>query len=79
MALLLNTHAQKIEIEPRDWPRCGKCRMPIEEFCIYDTPDAMIIEAQCHGKYEAVNIPNEVLASTIGSLYTIESVFTEEI
>lgn len=76
---LLTTQALHIEVEPRDWPRCDRCDMPVQSFCIYDAPDALYIEAQCHGRYEVVRVPNEVTASMLGSYFNVEHVFGEEI
>lgn len=78
MALLLTTTATEHHISTYDWPRCGKCHMPVQEFSVFDTIDTGItLMAACHGDREVVNVPDEVLVSMIGSRMGFGTAFKE--
>lgn len=49
-----------VSIDPDDWPRCGVCDTPVEQFCVTDTGDALIFVATCHGEDETVTVPDSV-------------------
>lgn len=48
----------KIEIDPRDWTRCAKCDMRVENFYVYVQNDAIEFVAECHGDQERTFIPD---------------------
>lgn len=79
MTLLLTTTARDVEINPLDWPRCGQCSMPVEKFWIVDTDSSIILVAVCHGKEQLVTVPNESLASMVGSYIDIGHAFEEDV
>ena len=50
----------KILIHEDDWPRCDKCEMPVQEFYVTDTGDALEFVAKCHDKVQIVKVSNEL-------------------
>lgn len=58
--LLLTTKAKDIKVIAEDWPRCDQCDMPVEEFCVTDTGDALILVATCHKKEETVTLTDDM-------------------
>ena len=77
MTLLLTTTGVDVSINPRDWPRCAVCRMPVENFWVVDTSDSIILVAACHGKEQIINVLNETLASMLGSYINFGRAFEE--
>jgi hypothetical protein len=57
-----------IVIDEYDWPRCAKCEMPVEKFCVTDTGDALILMAACHGKEETVVLPDTIMDDITSTL-----------
>lgn len=75
MTLLLTTRAKEIDIDSRDWPRCAKCHLPVEDFRVSDTGDSLIVVASCHGDEQVVTIPDDLWDSVIGRDFSIGPVF----
>lgn len=73
--LLLTTKAIDINIDPDDWPRCGKCHMPVEDFRASDTRDSLIFVATCHGETELATIPDDMWDTMIGTHVKLEEAF----
>jgi hypothetical protein len=57
---LLRAKLERVTIDTADWPRCGRCEMPVEQFWADVTPRSLIFVAVCHGKTETVEIPDEL-------------------
>lgn len=65
------------DINPEDWPRCGRCSLPVEDFYVLLSGDVDItFVACCHGKEEIISVPLSSIedASTV----TIGTAFGEE-
>lgn len=80
MTLLLTTQGKDIAIDPEDWPRCDKCNMPVENFCVTDTGDALIFVAACHEKQETVTLSDEIWDNVLTSTWSFGDIgpaFTE--
>lgn len=78
MMQLLGTTAIDKEVDPEDWPRCAKCRMPVEQFSVTDTGNSITFVAKCHGESELATIPDEVWDDMIGTHVNFGSAFTGE-
>jgi hypothetical protein len=48
----------RIRIAAADWPRCGRCEMPVEVFYADVTEESVILVAQCHGSVQAEEVPD---------------------
>lgn len=66
MTLLLETKAKVIGIAAEDWPRCGKCCMPVENFEVTDTGDSLALMATCHGEEELVVLEDSIWDTILG-------------
>lgn len=62
---LLTTKAKDLAIDPEDWPRCARCDMPVEKFCVTDTGDALYLVAACHEKVQMVEVPDAIWDNVI--------------
>lgn len=67
MILLSDGNTKEIPVDPDDWPRCAKCRMPVEEFKVVDTGDSYTFVAMCHGQVESATIPDDVWDTAVGT------------
>lgn len=76
--LLLTTSAEEKSITHRDYPRCARCHMPVEEFTVFDEQDGITFVAACHGKRQVVKVPDVVLTDMFGSRLDIGLAFTED-
>lgn len=63
---LLGTKARKIIINKFDWPRCGKCNMPVEDFQLYDTGTEILVLAICHRASDLSILTAEDLLNPVG-------------
>lgn len=73
--LLLSTRAKDINIDPDDWPRCARCRMPVEDFRVSDTGDSLMFVATCHGETEVATIPDDMWDTMIGTHVNLGEAF----
>ena len=77
MTLQLQTKATDIDIDPYDWPRCARCRMPVEQFSVTDTGDSITFVARCHGETEVATIPDEVWDTVLGTHVNFGTAFNQ--
>lgn len=75
---LLGTTAVDIQVDTYDWPRCHKCKMPVEKFRATDTGYSIILVAECHGDSELAEIPDEVWDTMLGTHINFGLAFTGE-
>lgn len=73
--LLLTTSAVNVEIDPVDWPRCARCRMPVESFRAIDTGDSISFVTECHGETELATIPDDVWDTVMGTHVNLGQAF----
>jgi len=52
--------------------------MPVENFSIVDTGNALTFLAFCHGKEELVDIPDELWDNTLGTQVNLGYAFKEK-
>ena len=56
----------KSQVNPIDWPRCGKCGMPVEDFYVLENIGAsrsitITLVALCHNEREEVTVPDDLI------------------
>ena len=78
MTLLLTTRAIDINIDPIDWPRCYKCRIPVESFRVTDTGDSLMFVAQCHGQFELAAVPDDIWDTMMGTHVNLGYAFADQ-
>jgi hypothetical protein len=60
-----------------DWPRCAKCRMPVEKFYVQEDTEIILV-AECHGDKQVVIVPDEVLETMSLAQMEFGAAFEEE-
>lgn len=64
-------------IDDNDWPRCAKCDLPVENFCIDDTGNTLTFVATCHGEEQLVEIPDSFWDQELVHTVSIGPAFEE--
>lgn len=63
----LPTITEHKSVDPIDWPRCGQCSLPVEDFYVLvdessgQRQSLIKLVALCHGEKEVVEVPEETL------------------
>lgn len=56
----LHDKLRAVRVRTADWPRCGRCDMPVENFWADVDESCVILVARCHGKTQVVEVPDEL-------------------
>lgn len=59
----------RIDVNPKDYPRCAVCDMPVEDFYILELDNGLMLMVECHRATESVKLsPDDLQSATIETI-----------